>query len=259
MSFYCVTYKGICIYKVHTYKGISKLNTCNWGCINLLCVSQKNVLFMSTLNLWPPFKKCTSVLWVFLKSLQTESWISSHSTEGICLIESGQYCLPMLYNFSSVLCPVGEIKSIFAPFSHLSHWVVLSKRKRRRPSRGTLLASLRASHRAPLAADEITADIRLEFGGGHMRCRWSLIANVHLVRVWLYACNTCAGHLQDCAVSLADGRGERSPHLSGSTEDLEWRHPAHLHRGPQWKGRHSHRLHKVKGGLLGKEKQNESF
>lgn len=92
----------------------------------------------------------------------------------------------MLYNFSSVLCPVGEIRCIFPPFSHLSHWVVLSKRKRRRPLRGALLASLRASQRAPLAADEMTADIRLEFGGGHMRCRWSLVANVHPVRVCLY-------------------------------------------------------------------------
>lgn len=32
---------------------------------------------------------------------------------------------------------------------------------------------------------------------------------------------TGVGHLQDCAVSLADGRGKGSAHLPGSTEDLE--------------------------------------
>lgn len=96
----------------------------------------------------------------------------------------------MLYNFSSVLCPVGEIRCIFPPFSHLSHWVVLSKGKRRRPSRGALLASLRASQRAPLAADEMTAEIRLEFGGAgegsHAMQVVPLIANVHPARVYLY-------------------------------------------------------------------------
>lgn len=128
----------------------------------------------------------------------------------------------MLYNFTSVLCPVGEIRCIFPPFSHFSHWVVLSKRKRSRPSRGALLVSLRASQRAPLAADEMTPDIRLEVVGGGGSHAMPVVPHCKCTsRKSLSVRNTCTGHLQDCAVSLADGRGERSPHLSGSTEDLE--------------------------------------
>lgn len=59
--------------------------------------------------------------------------------------------------------------------------------------------------------------------------------------------DTCVGLPQDCALSLADGRGKGSTHLSGSPENLEWRHPAHLHRDPQWEGWYPHWLHKVGG------------
>lgn len=48
--------------------------------------------------------------------------------------------------------------------------------------------------------------------------------------------NTWVGHLQDYAVSLADGRRKGSPHLPGSTENLERRHPTHFHRDLQWEG-----------------------
>lgn len=136
------------------------------------------------------------------------------------------------------MCPVAKIRRfLFSFFPHSSHWVVLSKRKRRRPWCSVLLASLCASLTAHLPADDCRYQIRARHA--------MPVVPLCYYTSCMFVFDTCVGLLQDCAVSLADGWGKGSTYLSGSTENLEWRHPTHLHRDPQWEGWHSHRLHKV--------------
>lgn len=85
------------------------------------------------------------------------------------------------------VCPVGKMRRLL--FFHLSHWVVLSKRKGRRPRCGVLLASLRASVTAHLPAEETTADIRLE---GGVRGRWSPLCYYTIHPVCMFVCLTPA-------------------------------------------------------------------
>ncbi len=137
-------------------------------------------------------------------------------------------------------------------YFYLSYGVVLSKGKGRRSWFSVLLMSLRASLTAHFPADDTKADIRLE---GGRRGRWSLSAALR--PVCMCVPDTCIGLPQDHQFSLADKCGKGSTRLSGSTENLEWCHPAHLHWDPQWEGRHPHRLYKVGGLKCGKNKMRQ--
>lgn len=132
----------------------------------------------------------------------------------------------------SVFLVKRDILGIFGQvlFCGLSHWVVLSKRKGRRFYRSVLLASLRVE--AHLPAKETTEDIWLKGGckaGGLTLLLYILC--VHMC-VHMCICNTSIHFLQDWWISLAVWRGKGSRCLSGCSEDLEWRHSAHLYRGP---------------------------